>query len=59
MRTADRVAVDVQTLVGDAEPVAAIDDLNRDGLVQLLEIHLALRRRAAGQNPVGSGRSIK
>jgi hypothetical protein len=57
MQKADRVAVDVQTLVAETPMVAGLDALKRGGLVQLLEcleFHLSLRRQAARQNPVGS-----
>src|SRR6185437_12231723 len=35
MSDRDSSAIDVQSIIGNAEPVAAVDDLHREGLVQL------------------------
>ena len=41
MADGDRAAVDVEPIVGDAEPVAAVDHLHRERFVQLPEIDVA------------------
>jgi hypothetical protein len=31
----DRAAIDIEPVVGDAEPIAAVDHLHREGFVEL------------------------
>src|SRR6185295_1269195 len=47
MADGNRAAVDVEPIVGDAEPIAAVDHLHREGLVQLPEIDVLDLRAGA------------
>src|SRR5260370_35437516 len=49
MSDGDRAAVDVETLCGNTEPIAAVDDLHREGFVQFPEANVLDAQSRLGQ----------